>query len=113
MSGGYGALTSVEVFVPSTGQSCFFPPLPDERYLHTMDSLYICGGQYTPTCVHFSAGQWTTSYTLVGERYYHSSWQTELGLVLLGGEYSLYTSEIVPTAGGQGCPAFDMKYATT
>ena len=114
MSGGCGAYTNVEVYVPSTGQSCSLPSLPDERISHTMDSLYICGGDYSSStnCLHFSSGQWYTSHTLVEKRYGHSSWQTDQGLVLMGGGGSPSTSEIVPTAGEQGGPSFDMQYYT-
>ena len=114
LSGGDGARTSVEVFVPSTGLSCSLPALPDERYEHTMDSLLICGGygSSATTCLSFTSGQWITSHNLVEERYYHTSWQTEQGLVLMGGVHSLDTSEIVATAGGQGGPSFAMQYST-
>jgi hypothetical protein len=115
LSGGYHE-TSVEVFVPSTGQACSLPSLPDERWGHTMNSLIICGGPYystTPTtCLSFTSGQWITSHTLVEERYDHSSWQTEQGLVLIGGNASPITSEIVATAGDQGGPSFAMQYIT-
>ena len=48
---------SVEVFDPSTGLSCFLPDLPDDRGGHTMDSLYICGGEEaTTSCLHFQDG---------------------------------------------------------
>ena len=105
-------LTSVEVFVPSTGLSCSLPGLPDDRYRHTMDGLLICGGSYyetATTCMSFTSGQWNTSHTLVERRYIHTSWQTEQGLVLMGGVYSKNTSEIVATAGGQGGPSFDLQ----
>ena len=108
ISGGSDTSTSVEVFVPSTGQSCSLPPLPDSRWSHTSDGLYICGGQNTPSCLHFSSGQWNISHTLVVERRWHSSWQTDQGIVLMGGYGSLNTSEVVPTAGGQGGTSFDL-----
>merc|ERR1719153_1394297 len=43
ISGGdsYG---SVEVFNPTTGQSCELPSLPYQRSRHTMDGMTICGG---------------------------------------------------------------------
>ena len=117
LSGGDDALTSVEVFIPSTGQGCSLPELPDERYDHTMDSLLICGGGYdqpniSTTCMSFTAGQWITSHTLVEGRTRHSSWQTEQGVVLMGGGISHDTSEIVANIGEQGGPAFAMQYST-
>ena len=111
LSGGNGAKTSVEVFVPSTGLSCSLPTLPDQRYDHTMDSLLICGGyddSSPSTCLSFTSGQWMTSHTLLERWCTHTSWQTEQGLVLMGGLYRPYTSEIVE----QGGPSFDMKYST-
>ena len=58
MSGGSGdAGTTIEVFVPSTGLSCSLPTLPDDRWMHTMDSGYICGGRDTLTkCLHLDNG---------------------------------------------------------
>ena len=105
----------MEVFVPSTGLSCSLPALPDERFDHTMDSLLICGGYDSSTlttCLSFTSGQWIPSHTLVEARYDHTSWQTEQGLVLMGGDYSLDTSEIVAKAGEQGRPSFAMQYRT-
>merc|ERR1719186_2533016 len=111
VSGGYGfgeAGTTAEVFVPATGLSCSLPTLPADRVEHTMDSLYICGGGYTSTtynsCLHLHNGKWTISHTLVDGRVFHCSWETEHGLVLMGGNSggSPFTSEIVPTDGGQG-----------
>ena len=122
MSGGYdnAGRTSVEVFVPSTGQSCSLPSLPDRgRYGHTMDSLLICGSGHEATaarnCLSFSSGQWVTSHTLVEKRSFQTSWKTDQGLVLMGslvGETG-YTSEIVPMAGEQGELSFAMQYESS
>ena len=43
---------SVEVFLPSTGQHCELPDLPDSRYEHTMDSKTVCGGSYYSETTH-------------------------------------------------------------
>ena len=113
ISGGDGAYTSVEVFVPSTRQSCSLPSLPDNlRYHHTMDSHVICGGYYASasTCLSFSSGQWITSHILTEGRDAHSSWQTDQGLVLMGGYDSPVRSEILPMAGEQAGPGFAMQY---
>ena len=104
---------SVEVYVPSTNQSCSLPSLPDVRVGHSMDNLTVCGGEMTKTsCMMFSSGMWLTSYTLTEERSYHLSWQTTQGSHLIGGDYSPSTTELVPAAGQQGGPSFAMKYKT-
>ena len=114
VSGGYGdAITSVEVFSPLTGESCSLPSLPDHRYRHTMDGLLICGGDVTTvSCLTFSSGEWTRSNTLMEQRTDHTSWQTEEGVVLIGGDYGYYTTELVHEAGVEGELSFDMQNAT-
>ena len=79
-----------------------------------MDSLLICGGeQHSTSCTTFSSGDWiTTSHSLVEQRWAHTSWQTEQGVVLMGGFGSPYTSEIVQMGGEQGEPSFPMQYST-
>jgi len=107
------AYKSVEVYVPSTGMSCLLPALPENRIYHTMDDLTVCGGTYTKeTCVSFISGEWVTSQPLVHQRMVHCSWQTEEGLLLLGGGNQPLTSEIVPLSGQDGGLSFDMQYDT-
>ena len=117
LSGGDWA--DVEVVFPLTGQSCSLPSnfgYPTRS--HTMDGLTICGGYvnhiyYNSTvCETFSSGEWLTSHTLVEERYAHCSWQTDQGVVLMGGGQSPYTSEIAPLGGGQSQPSFSMQHST-
>ena len=110
MSGGEGAYTSVEMFIPSTKHSCTLPSLPDERYYHTMSGLTICGGQFTKTtCLQLSSGVWSVSHTLQEERDDHSSWQSDQqGVILMGGYGSDMSSEVV----GKGGKSFDMRYGT-
>ena len=112
ISGGTGPedpIRSVEVVVPSTGQFCSLPDLPDDhRYYHTMDSLYICGGK-RGNCLHFLDGEWSLYYEM--EDFYegHSSWETDQGILLLGGKFGT-SSEFVPTTGEEGGPAFGMAH---
>ena len=103
----------MEVFIPSSNLSCSLPSLPQDRYYHTIDGLYICGGEgaIANNCLHFMSGQWTSSYTMVRMRRGHTSWMTDQGLVLMGG-YDSADSEMVPTDGGEGGPAFNLKYST-
>jgi len=110
----YDTLESVEVFDPHTGLSCSLSTLPERRYRHTMDTSYICGGESRgdTNCLHLVNGQWTEGNTLVEKRREHCSWETEDGILLMGGFDSPTTSEIVNIDGGQGGPAFDLKYRT-
>jgi len=114
ISGGDGPddpVTTVEVNVPSTGQFCSFPDLPDEsRYYHTMDGLFICGGK-VGNCLQFSEGAWSTFYTLEGSYEGHSQWPVEEGIVLLGGGIWGKNTEFVPTVGDvEGATLFPLVY---
>jgi len=126
ISGGYGlsaeyASSSVEVFDPTTGQSCELPSLPVDRHGHTMDGLTICGGMdiasltgttdTNTTCITFSSGEWVTSHSLAEVRLYHSSWATAEGIMLVGGFLHENTTEIVTEAEYDGEPSFDLQYS--
>jgi len=113
ISGGNGARTSVEVFNPSDKTGCLLPSLPDERWYHTMDSLELCGGYSTrTTCITFTSGQWVTSHALTEERWGHTSWSTDAGTILMGGDDSGMTTEIISQGVYEGVPWFDMQYNT-
>ena len=104
----------MEVFYPTGDkQSCVLPSLPDNRGGHTMDTLEICGGDYTrTTCITFTSGQWVTSHALTVRRYDHTSWSTEAGIVLMGGYYSPSNTELLTEGEYDGVPGFDMQYNT-
>ena len=77
-----------------------------------MDSLELCGGDYSSTtCITFSSGQWVTSHALTEERYGHTSWSTDAGIILMGG-YSGMTTVIISQGEYEGVPWFDMQYNT-
>ena len=60
---------SVEVYVPSTGQHCQLPDLPDRRYLHTMEKMTVCGGEDTRTsCITLTGDGWENTTTLLERR---------------------------------------------
>ena len=118
---GFGDETQLftgEVFIPSSGKSCSIPELPDTRISHTMDSEYLCGGNWVhnpdvqTTCLKFENNQWTYSHTLSKKRSSHSSWMTNKGLLLMGGWLSDTTTEILPADGGEGVPSFELEYKT-
>ena len=76
ISGGEGDSvgTSVEVYVPSTGQHCNLTNMPDRRFAHTMEAKTVCGGGYPvnavlTSCLSLSAdGTWKRTTELLEER---------------------------------------------
>ena len=80
---------------------------------HTSHSLTICGGEYTETsCISFSSGVWVPSHSLAEERSYHTSWEREEGTMLIGGDYSPTTTELLTEGSEEGVPAFSLQYST-
>ena len=102
VSGGAGAYSSVEVFVPSTGESWVLPDLPRQRQDHTMDALTVCSGSSCDTLS--DDGTWDT-HNLLEYNSSPNSWNSKKGLVLMGNS----TSEWV-TGKREGEYAFPMKY---
>jgi len=102
-----------EVYLPSSGKTCPMPSVPGPRYHHTMDTLdntpVICGGAFTysttMSCIQLSTtsveGVWTDWNSTTKERTGHASWVSSEGLVLIGGDYSPFTAEIVPPPPGR------------
>ena len=61
---------SVELYVPSNGQHCQLPDLPERRYGHSMEGKMICGGWDTQTsCLTLTSAGWETTTDLLEERY--------------------------------------------
>ena len=77
-----------------------------------MDSLEICGGGDSTTCITFTSGQWVTSHALTEKRYGHTSWSTDAGIILMGGLDSGMTTEIISQGEYEAVPWFDMQYNT-
>merc|ERR1711874_279780 len=114
ITGGRYGFYSAEVFIPSTGQHCVLPNIPGEdRYGHTSEKLSVCGGGgYTSTrtsCLTLTNGTWETSKILQEERYYHSSWASPSGVILLGGENSTRNSERIQDD-GTSTDSFSLGY---
>ena len=112
VSGGFGdGVASVEVVVPATGQFCSMPDLPDEnRYYHTMDGVYICGGKRSNS-LQFSDGEWTMFYEMEESFEGHSSWEIDQGMFLLGGFNG--ATAFVPKPGEEGQPAFELAHKSS
>ena len=104
----------MEVVSPSgVPLPCTVPPLPDPRDSHTQDGEVACGGFYTlSTCVSLTASGWATSHNLVDRRYDHMSWRSPAGLLLMGGQYSRRTTELLSDTNSSSSPSFDLEYDT-
>ena len=113
VSGGDGdAERSVEVLHSDGTPWCSLPDLPDQRFQHTQTGLEACGGLYTETsCIKFSGGKWKPSHKLK-ERYSHSSWASPAGTVLMGGDPSYETTELLDATTGVSVMHFPLKYMT-
>ena len=113
--GGSAGITSVEVLL-SNGTLCTLPPLPEGRYRHSQSGLTACGGHVSPTvhtCTTFSNGAWTTSHNLDPARRYHVSWNSPIGLMLLGGDSSEGNAALLSTTSSSSNSAqFEMPYDT-
>ena len=104
----------VEVISPTKGEvSCAIPDMPAGRSGHTMDTInrneniIICGGSDASTqnsCIQIMGGWdgmgWEETHTLLHDRWLHTSWAAEDGLILFGGYHSTQTTEIFRTNGG-------------
>ena len=108
------SIRSVEILRENGSYWCSLPNLPDVRDQHTQSGLVTCGGYHSSTmtsCLTFSSGQWRTSHQLQHRRYFHSSWMSQHGVVLMGGLDSETTTEML-TEDGQSSPSFTLKHTT-
>ena len=65
------------------------------------------------TCVHLTNVSWSLASNLRHPRQLHCAWRTERGLVLLGGESSSNTSELVTgDRESESEEHFPLKYET-
>ena len=115
ISGGGQALNKwVELFIPSSGESCLFPSVPDIRENHSMNKMFICGGDdfyARDLCIHFVDGEWKTLSATKESRDDHSGWLTPSGVLLMGGSYNGgQTTEIISIEGGQPDYSFRLNY---
>ena len=62
---------TAEVYVPSTGQHCQLPDLPDPRVYHSQEVNTVCGGLNSDTrtsCLTLTEDGWERTSTLLEER---------------------------------------------
>ena len=118
IAGGYG-LDTAELFLPSDGTSCTLPPLPQDRYDHTVDNHILCGGGATSgdSCLTWSpdTGTWEDLLTMDMGRGNHVSWTPAngTGTYLMGGSASAVgmTTTLITSEGGEET-GFQLKYET-
>ena len=105
---------TVEVLFKNGTSYCTLPDVSEFRYFHTQDGLTACGGPNFDTqdnCVTLTDGQWTQSHTLLHMRYHHTSWALGDGRVMLmGGEGSPTTTEIISPGSDTITQGFPLKY---
>ena len=100
------------------------------RYSHTHSGVEVCGGREwedggssaamtRTSCVSLQGAGWELSHVLQQARYYHSSWASPSGQVLLGGYLggphgsSSNTSELLSTSSMDSADHFPLKYGVT
>ena len=111
------SIYSVEILRKDGSYWCSLPDLPDQRSWHSQSGLITCGGgsfygNVRRSCLTFSAGQWNMSHRLAYQRYYHVSWISLQGVVLIGGEMSDGETETL-TDDGESTEGFKLKYDLT
>ena len=100
------------------GSSCWLPSLPEGRWSHSQSGLVICGGgageETRASCSALVAGAWLPSHTLQVQRWNHLSWETEGGILLLGGWDSGAgrTTELLSPASSTTSEKFVLPYET-
>ena len=121
MSGGNGAAGHIRSVELLHGPWCSFPDLHRARFGHTQTGLVACGGGGSlgteTTCEKLQIDKfigrvsWFEINKLKKERYYHTSWESPEGTVLMGGLDSGDTTELLDDNGGSSMH-FPLKYWT-
>ena len=126
MTGGWGEITNdrtnsmdIEVVSSNRTSTCSLysrASLPSPRAYHTQSGDILCGGyeDHVPstTCMSYTAGAWVTSHTLLEERYDHCSWRSPEGVLLMGGEGSPRTTELLSNTNSTTSLSFSLEYDT-
>ena len=117
MAGGWSGsqtLDLLEMFNPNTQTSCVITDRLDQpRFHHTGDGNLVCGGWTgsgsISSCYNVATGD---TINLLDEREGHTSWSTDAGIYLLGGNPSsnFRTTELI--TGDTTQAGFGLKYDT-
>ena len=117
MAGGSSGshLDDVELFNPNTGTSCVITGKLDQpRYAHTGDGNLVCGGRIgsvrLSSCYNVATG---ATINLLNGRSSHTSWSTDAGIYLIGGNPSSTVGRTTELVTGDTTQAgFGLKYDT-
>ena len=116
ITGGYPRDTvghSVEVYNPHSGSHCRLPDSPQRVRFGSSDcGNLLCTAKgcllFNPTTGQFT----TTSVTLRQEREDHLCWNVGGEILLMGGNQSPTTTELVSADGSTSSNSFTLKYDT-
>ena len=99
---------TMEVFNPYVPKICNMTDMPDSRHDHTVCGGLLCSAR---TCLKFqSMGFVKATVTLQQYRLHHHCWNLPEGVLLLGGQYSPSTTELVLHDGSASVSKFDLSY---
>jgi len=96
-------MASTEIYFPTpgSGYTCSLQSMPSARHAHTLDQLgdgtvLACGGYGAKkNCEKFDGTSWSQHSTLLHSRVWHTSLPGHHDLLLMGGEDSPATTELV------------------
>ena len=114
ITGGYNGrdLKSVEAYNPHNKKICKLPDLPYTDYEHTLCGGLLCGGRNSEkSCLKLGpSGFVKTTVSLKQRRRFHLCWNVPEGVLLLGGESSPSTTELVLRDGSASVSKFGLTY---
>ena len=109
-----GKVTKVELLKTDGSHICHLEELPAPRYHHTQSGNITCGGgdaSSQSSCVMLRDGSWERTHTLSKKRNMHNSWNSPVGVLLLGGKGAATSTELLLKSGGTSAP-FNLKHPT-
>ena len=99
---------TMEVFNPYVPKICNMTDMPDSRHDHTVCGGLLCSAR---TCLKFqSMGFVKATVTLQQNRRDHLCWNVAQGILLLGGNDSSTTTELVVRDGSASMLKFNLMY---
>ena len=111
-----GRLDLVELFNPNTQTSCVITGKLDQpREGHTGDGSLVCGGQdddngdYLSSCYNLATGD---TINLLNGRAHHTSWSTDGGIYLIGGQPTVGRTTTELVSGDTTQAGFGLQYST-